>query len=106
MRCPPRAAVLRAAYGDDYRQEIDRLIAAFESTHGRLPLTRDWCMAEGSPRRLFLDSGVILEGSFDAQRDWVISSNQARWGPDLAERTGLRIATPLQFLDHCAVHAG
>jgi hypothetical protein len=40
--------------------------------------------------------------ALQAQPDWVISSNQAHWGPALAMRTGLRIATPLQFLDHCA----
>jgi hypothetical protein len=44
--------------------------------------------------------------ALEAQPDWVISSNQAHWGPALAQRTGLRIATPLQFLDHCAAHAG
>jgi ectoine hydroxylase-related dioxygenase (phytanoyl-CoA dioxygenase family) len=36
-----RAAVLQEAYDDSYRQEIDRLIATFESTHGPLPLGRD-----------------------------------------------------------------
>jgi hypothetical protein len=35
-----RAAVLQEAYDENHRQEIDRLIAAYESTHGHLPLSR------------------------------------------------------------------
>jgi hypothetical protein len=33
-----------------------------------------------------------------ARPDWVISTNDKHWSQDLAVRTGLRIATPLDFL--------
>lgn len=33
-----------------------------------------------------------------ARPDWVISTNTAHWNAELAQRTGLRIATPLEFL--------
>lgn len=37
--------------------------------------------------------------AMEARPDRVISSNDAHWGPALAAHTGLRIATPLAFLD-------
>ncbi|HEV8632785.1 MAG TPA: hypothetical protein VG370_00890 [Chloroflexota bacterium] len=40
-----------------------------------------------------------------ARPDWVISSNQEHWTPQLAARTGLRIVTPRGFRDHLAVPA-
>jgi hypothetical protein len=33
-----------------------------------------------------------------ARPDWVLSTNDKHWNQDLAERTGLRIATPVDFL--------
>ncbi len=36
--------------------------------------------------------------AMEAQPDWVISTNTAHWNADLAARTGLRIATPQDFL--------
>src|SRR5919199_1018821 len=33
-----------------------------------------------------------------ARPDWVLSTNTAHWNEDLATRTGLRIATPADFL--------
>jgi len=33
-----------------------------------------------------------------ARPDWVISSNRAHWNEALAERTGLRIVTPQDFM--------
>lgn len=38
--------------------------------------------------------------AMEARPDWVISSNDAHWGPALAAHTGLRIATPIAFLDY------
>lgn len=36
--------------------------------------------------------------ALQARPDWVISTNSAHWNERLAERTGLRIATPYAFL--------
>jgi hypothetical protein len=36
--------------------------------------------------------------AMEAQPDWVISTNRAHWNDDLATRSGLRIATPQDFL--------
>ena len=36
--------------------------------------------------------------ALEAQPDWVISTNSAHWNDALAARTGLRIATPQDFL--------
>ncbi len=35
-----------------------------------------------------------------ARPDWVLSTNTKHWNQDVAARTGLRIATPLDFLEH------
>lgn len=35
-----------------------------------------------------------------AKPDWVLSTNTAHWSQSLAQRTGLRIATPGEFLTH------
>ena len=36
--------------------------------------------------------------AMEARPDWVISTNTAHWNDELAARTGLRIATPQDFL--------
>ena len=36
--------------------------------------------------------------AMEARPDWVISTNRAHWNADLATRSGLRIATPQDFL--------
>ncbi|MFN8513534.1 MAG: PIN domain-containing protein [Thermomicrobiales bacterium] len=36
--------------------------------------------------------------AIEAQPDWVISTNRAHWNDDLTRRSGLRIATPHDFL--------
>jgi hypothetical protein len=38
--------------------------------------------------------------------DWVLSTNTAHWNQRLAERTGLRIATPSSFLTRLVPQAG
>jgi hypothetical protein len=35
-----------------------------------------------------------------ARPDWVLSTNTKHWNQDVAARTGLHIATPLDFLEH------
>lgn len=36
--------------------------------------------------------------AIQAQPDWVISANSEHWGQALAQRTGLRIVTPQEFI--------
>jgi hypothetical protein len=36
--------------------------------------------------------------AMEARPDWAISTNRAHWNDDLATRSGLRIATPQDFL--------
>lgn len=40
----------------------------------------------------------IVVTALHAKPDWVISANQEHWNPQLAERTGLRIVSPTEFL--------
>ncbi|MGI8916610.1 MAG: PIN domain-containing protein [Chloroflexota bacterium] len=40
--------------------------------------------------------------ALQAQPDWVISGNRDHWSADLAQRTGLRIVTPREFLRRLA----
>jgi hypothetical protein len=38
--------------------------------------------------------------AIETKPDWVLSTNTAHWGPALAARTGLRIASPWEFLEY------
>ncbi len=42
----------------------------------------------------------ILVSAILARPNWVMSSNDRHWNPDVARRTGPRIVTPLEFLSH------
>ncbi|MDX6457253.1 MAG: hypothetical protein QOE55_950, partial [Acidobacteriaceae bacterium] len=39
----------------------------------------------------------VLLSAIAAQPDWLLSHNTKHFTPAVAERTGLRIATPMQF---------
>jgi len=41
-----------------------------------------------------------------ARPDWVLSTNTKHWNQDVAARTGLHIATPLDFLEHLQPRSG
>ncbi len=41
-----------------------------------------------------------------ARPDWVLSTNTKHWNQDVAARTGLRIATPLDFLERLQPRSG
>jgi len=41
---------------------------------------------------------VAVVTAVQAAPDWVISSNEAHWGKDVADRTGLRVVTPQDFI--------
>jgi hypothetical protein len=41
-----------------------------------------------------------------ARPDWVLSTNTRHWNQDVATRTGLRIATPLDFLERLQPRSG
>jgi predicted nucleic acid-binding protein len=45
-----------------------------------------------------LNDLTAVVGAIEARPDWVISGNQAHWNDQLADRTGLRIVTPRDFL--------
>ena len=65
-----------------------------------------WRSEESEEEQASPPSGLVwildpIDGtrSYIAGRpDWVISTNDKHWSQDLAVRTGLRIATPLDFL--------
>lgn len=88
-----------------------RLVASFEGWLARVTLER---LAAPAPDTVYGQLGVILPAlrhtndleavvsAMQARPDWVISTNTDHWGPALAARTGLRIGTPLAFLEDVA----
>ena len=88
-----------------------RLVASFEGWLARVALER---LAAPAPSTVYGQLGVILPAlrhtndleavvsAMQARPDWVISTNTDHWGPALAARTGLRIGTPIAFLEDVA----
>lgn len=88
-----------------------RLLASFEGWLARVALER---LAAPIPDAVYGQLGMILPAlrhtndleavvsAMQARPDWVISTNTDHWGPALAARTGLRIGTPIAFLEDAA----
>jgi hypothetical protein len=68
----------------------------------RLPPPRSEIVARAMPMILpalrHLNDLQAVVAAMEARPDWVISTNRAHWNNDLARRSGLRIATPQDFL--------
>jgi predicted nucleic acid-binding protein len=45
----------------------------------------------------------LVVNAVQANPDWVISTNRRHWNDELANKTGLRIASPVEFLRHLTV---
>jgi hypothetical protein len=88
-----------------------RLAASFDGWLARITLER---LDAPTPAVVYDQLGVILPAlrhtndleavvsAMLARPDWVISTNTDHWGSALATRTGLRIGTPLAFLEDVA----
>jgi hypothetical protein len=88
-----------------------RLVASFEGWLARVTLER---LAAPTPEAVYGQLGVILPAlrhtndleavvsAMQARPDWVISTNTDHWGTALAVCTGLRIGTPMAFLEDVA----
>jgi predicted nucleic acid-binding protein len=48
----------------------------------------------------------VLATALKARPDWFVTSNTAHFTPEVAVRTGLRIATPHEFLAQCRLQRG
>lgn len=102
-----RQAIVRRA-GAASIHDVDEVLRSFLGWLSRVRVER-WAM----PTRAEVDAhlptvlpvlrhrndldGVVT--ALQAQADWVLSSNEMHWGPALAARTGLRVATPRAFLE-------
>jgi len=88
-----------------------RLVASFEGWLARVAVER---LAAPAPEAVYAHLEAILPAprhtndleavvsAMQARPDWVISTNTDHWGPALAARTGLRIGTPVAFLEDVA----
>ena len=88
-----------------------RLVASLEGWLARVALER---LAAPTPDAVYGHLEAILPvlrhtndleavvSAVQARPDWVISTNTDHWGPALAARTGLRVGTPIAFLEDVA----
>jgi predicted nucleic acid-binding protein len=47
----------------------------------------------------------VLVTAIKARPDWLVTANTEHFNEEVAGRTGLRIATPHEFLTECRVHS-
>ena len=85
-----------------------RLVASFEGWLARVALER---LAAPAPGAVYAHLEAILRAvrhtndleavvsAMQARPHWVIATNTDHWGPALAARSGLRIGTPIAFLE-------
>ncbi len=88
-----------------------RLVASFEGWLARVELERLPAPTQDDVHRLLgtvmpalrhVNDLEAVVAAMHARPDWVISTNTEHWGPNLADRTGLRIGTPIAFLEDVA----
>ena len=108
IKSPWRAAI---AQPGERRTVEQRLVASLEGWLARVALER---LAAPAPEAVYGQLEVILPAlrhtndleavvsAMQARPDWVISTNTDHWGPALAARTGMRIGTPIAFLEDVA----
>ena len=69
----------------------------------RLPLP-DRVVVKASRRIIAHEADVpVLLSAIDAGPDWLLTHNTRHFTPEVAERTGIRIATPIEFFRHMAL---
>lgn len=109
-----RRAFARRIPGTPARERMtleQKLVASFEGWFARVELERlsaptqdDVYGLAGTvlPALRHLNDLEAVVSAVQARPDWVISTNTEHWGPSLADRTGLRIGTPMAFLEDVA----
>ena len=105
------ASRVAIAQPGERRTVEQRLVASLEGWLARVALER---LAAPAPEAVYGQLEVILPAlrhtndleavvsAMQARPDWVISTNTDHWGPALAARTGMRIGTPIAFLEDVA----
>lgn len=115
IRQEVQAAVNKRVSAATSSRDAEEVVGAFQGWLAKVRLEGWRLPTEDEVERHFISILPVLRHQNDlisvvsavqAKPDWILSTNRDHWGPELATRTGLQIATPAEFLKRLSAGPG